>query len=78
MIWKLIPISTLLGSFHGAKLQLQTLQVSVGPSCAKLHVQHGSHQPTVATGYLKCSLVRIKTFYGCKVCTGFPRLTMKK
>ena len=41
MIWKLIPISTLLGSFHGAKLQLQTLQVSVGPSCAKLHVQHG-------------------------------------
>ena len=50
MVWKVIPISTFSGSFHSAKLQLQTLQVSTGPSYAKLHVQQGSHQPTAATG----------------------------
>ena len=50
MVWKVIPISTFSGSFHSAKLQLQTLQVSTGPSYAKLHVQQGSHQPTAVTG----------------------------
>ena len=78
MIWKVLSIATLLESFHSAKLQPQTLQVSMEPSFAELHIQYGSHQPTVTKLHLKCSLVRIKKFHECKICTGFQRLGMKK
>lgn len=80
MIWKVLSIATVLESFHSAKLQTQTLQVSMEPSFAELHIQYGSHPPTVTKLHLvriKCSLVGIKKFHKCKICTGFQRLGMK-